>query len=78
MGMSFRVATDRAGEFVTHQQLADELGASVQSVRAARLDPDSPNFRRPPPSWEQALARLARKRAAELEKLADQLERNSS
>jgi len=42
--------------------------------RGARLDPEGSSFRRPPDGWEKAIAKLARERAGELAKLAEELE----
>ena len=43
-------------------------------IRQARLDPASSSYRRPPAGWESAIAKLARERAGELVKLAEELE----
>ncbi len=73
--MGFTEATDRLTDFPTHHDIARKVGAkSVQGVRQARLSPSSPSFRRPPAGWESAIAKLARERAAELVKLAEELE----
>jgi hypothetical protein len=72
--MDFQSATDRVAGCVTHEELAEALGLSPQTIRVARLSPDSPNYRKPPEGWERALAKLARKRGGELVKLAEQLE----
>ena len=72
--MTFTEATDRLTDCPTHQDIADAAGwTSVQTVRQARLDPSSSSFRPSPEGWERAVARLARERAAELEKLAEEL-----
>jgi hypothetical protein len=70
----FRKATDELTASDTHEDVAVSLGVSVQSVRQARLEPSSPSYRNPPTGWRPALASLARRRAARLEELADQLE----
>lgn len=72
--MDFKTATDQAAPCIGHQELADALGVSVQSVRAARLDRDSPNFRSAPPGWQLALAKLLRQRSRAHVTLADRLE----
>jgi hypothetical protein len=74
--VDFTTATDRAlGACITLEDIANEAGVSHGLMRQARLDPSSGSYRNPPASWEAAVARLARKRAAELAKLADALER---
>jgi len=72
--MNFRKATDELMSSVTLEDLASTLGASVQAVRQARAKEGSPGLRRPPEGWEAASARLARRQAARLAKLADRLE----
>ena len=73
--MIFTEATDGLTACPTHQDIADTAGwTSVQTVRQARLDPSSSSYRTPPAGWEPAIARLARERAAELVKLAEELE----
>ena len=72
--MGFMGATDRLAGKVTHEELAKEIGCSVQGIRQARLDPSHLNYRKPPDGWEKAVARLAKRRGAELEDLARQLE----
>jgi len=54
--------------------MAKALGVARNSVARARLSPKSKNARAAPPSWEPAIAKLARERAGELVKLAEELE----
>lgn len=61
-------------ECPTLGDVADAAGVSYGLMRQARLDPDASSYRRPPEGWESAVARLARARAAELGKLAEELE----
>jgi hypothetical protein len=68
--MNFRKATDELIASVTLEDLADTLGVSVQAVRQARAKEDSTAYRPPPAGWEAAVARLARKRAGRLARLA--------
>jgi hypothetical protein len=68
--MHFKEATDALAGGVTHEELAAELGISVQRIRQARLEPGSAGYRPAPAGWEGAVARLARKRGGELEALA--------
>lgn len=73
--MDFIEATDALAGCVTHAELADACGVSVQRIRQARLDQSHANYRRPPEGWERALAKLARGRGKELQGVAEQLER---
>jgi hypothetical protein len=72
--VTFQDATDALSGRVTHEELAEELGCSLQAIRQARMDPDSPHYRKPPVGWEAAVAKLARRRGKELEGLAKKLE----
>lgn len=77
--MTFRAATDRATEVcITLADIASACGVSLSTVDRARLDPEtSPNARPAPAGWQVAVAKLARKRAAELVRLAEQVERRA-
>jgi len=73
--MDYREATDRARRLgFKQEEIATALGVSRASMKAARLEESSTNYRRPPGGWERAISELARKRAKELEKLAGDLE----
>lgn len=72
--MNFRKATDELLASVKLEDLANALGKPVQSIRMARAEEGSPSFRPPPSGWEAATAKLARKQAAKLARLADRLE----
>ena len=72
--MEFREAARILGEQVTTQDIADALGVSQYAIRQARLAPGAPGYRRPPGNWRQAIAKLARERARQLEELAARLE----
>lgn len=72
--MTFAEASEDLKRCPTDEDLAGELGVGVQSVRQARLDETSPSYRSPPAAWPVAIARLARSRARELERLAERLE----
>jgi hypothetical protein len=58
--------------------LAHEFGVTRGSVGQSRLARTNPQYRRPPAGWEAVVAKLARKRAAALNKLADSLSRATS
>ncbi len=73
--MDFKAASSRATETcITLSNIATACGVADNTVRRARMDPSSPNYRPPVPGWEKAIAKLARERAGELVKLADELE----
>jgi len=72
--MDFKTATDRVGGCITHAEIADAAGVSIQTVRQARMDPNSSSYRNPPAGWQTILARLARRRARELQSFAHSLE----
>jgi hypothetical protein len=71
--MDFKKATDELMAGMSRAEIADVLNCSEATVRQARLDKDANAHRNPPPGWEAALARLARKRAELLQRLADKL-----
>ena len=74
--MDFKHASDRAlGACIKLADIAVAAGVSDHLIRRARLDPEGPSFRRPPQGWQQAIAKLARERAGELLKLAEELEK---
>jgi hypothetical protein len=73
--MDFKTATDRVAGCITHQEIAEVAGVSIQTIRQARMDPDSPSYRHPPAGWQWVLARLARERSRELAAFADLMER---
>lgn len=71
--MDFKTATDRVAGCITHAEIAEACGVSIQSIRQARMDPSSPSYRNPPTGWEAVLARLAHQRAKELEAFAAEI-----
>lgn len=73
--MDFKEATTRLGELgLTHEEIGDALGLAAATIRAARLNPDSPSYRRPPEDWRPKLQELARGRGGSFEELAEELE----
>ena len=73
--MDFKQATDRATTTcITLVDIGEASGVTHHSVRRARLDPRTASYRPPPQGWEKAIAKLARERAGELVKLAEELE----
>lgn len=75
--MEFRDAARILGEQITTAEMAEALGVSHSTARQARMKPDAPGYRRPPPNWRSVLARLARERARRLEELAAELDRGT-
>lgn len=69
--MDFKSATDRVAGCISHAEIAEAAGVSVQTIRQARLDPSAAGHRPPPLGWEEVLARLARKRSRELGAFAE-------
>ena len=76
--MDFKTATDRLTDCVTHGELARETGVSLASIRQARLSPDAAANRAPPTNWREVVVRLARRRAQDLNRLADELEQSET
>lgn len=74
--MNFKQATDALLESVTLEDLAKELGASIQALRQARAAESSTAHRAPPTGWNGAVAKLARRQAARMVRIADHLERS--
>jgi hypothetical protein len=72
--MDFKTATDRVGGCITHAEIAEAAGVSIQTIRQARMDPNSTSYRNPPTGWQAVLARLARARSKELQAFADFIE----
>ncbi len=73
--MDFKTATDRLGDLgVTHAEIGAALGVAASTVRAARLDPESGSYRKPPEGWRPHLANLARTRGGRLVERAEELE----
>ena len=68
----FKKATDLL--CLSAPEVAELLGSTPQSIRQARLDSKKAGHRQPPAGWEAKLAKLARERAGELVKLAEELE----
>jgi hypothetical protein len=73
--MDFKDATDRLTACLSHADIAQAAGVSVQSIRQARVEPGNSSYRNPPEGWRQVVARLARQRAKELQVLAQSVER---
>jgi hypothetical protein len=71
--MDFRKATDDLCVGIHHDDIAEALGVSVQTVRQARMAPDVPAHRSPPDEWENAVIRLAEERLSHYRDLIERL-----
>lgn len=67
--MNFKKATDSLFATISHEEFAKLLGVSVASVRQARLGLEAKAHRLPPAGWECAVARAAKDRVADLQRL---------
>jgi DNA-binding GntR family transcriptional regulator len=72
--MDFRGATDKLGAAITHDDIARQLGISVQSIRQARMNGDSLGQRKPPDNWKVAPVALAESRITYFKRLIEQQE----
>ena len=73
MTISFRKATDDLFTVVTHEELANELGCSVATIRQARRTEGTPAYRSPPKGWERAVLKLAEQRLDHFKRLVAKL-----
>jgi hypothetical protein len=73
MAIDFVAATDALFARTGPEDLAEVLGCAPNSVRQARMDQGKRGHRSPPPGWEAAVARLARQKAVQLQRLAEKL-----
>lgn len=74
--MDFKTATDRVAGCISHAEIAEAAGVSVQTIRQGRLDPSAPGHRPPPVGWQAILAKLAREKSANLTMFAELLEQS--
>ena len=74
--MNFREAVDALCSSLNHEDVAEALGVSVQTIRQARMKEDSRSFREPPKNWERALIRLAESRVSYYRRLMDKLQKS--
>jgi hypothetical protein len=71
--VNFRRATDELLVQITLEDLAEEMGISVQALRQARAAEGSTAHRSPPVGWEPAVRRMAHRQQLYFKKLADRL-----
>ena len=72
--MDFKTATDRVAGCISHAEIAEAAGVSVQTIRQARLDPSAPGHRPPPQGWTLVLRKLINRRITELAHVAQELD----
>lgn len=72
--MKFREATDSLFAGIGHEDLASALGASVASIRQARLKDTAKSHRAPPREWEAAVIGLAKQKIKQYQELIAELE----
>ena len=71
--MEFRAAMEALTAKIGSEEVAAELGCSLQTVKQARMGADSPGSRPPPHGWETAAKTLALRQAAYFQRLAEKL-----
>jgi hypothetical protein len=76
--MDFKTATDRVAGCISHAEIAEAAGVSVQTIRQARLDPSALGHRPPPTGWQPKLSQLIRSRVNEMLRVADTLDKDTS
>jgi hypothetical protein len=75
--MDFREATDGLCGKVDHEDVARALGVSLQTIRQARLQPETRSHRSPPPGWRDAVIRLAEEKVSHYRRLIQELQATS-
>jgi hypothetical protein len=73
MALDFREATEALFDRVRVEDLAGELHVAPQTIKQARLSEEANGRRSPPQGWQAAAAKLAKKRAEQLRRLAEKL-----
>jgi hypothetical protein len=76
MSNRFRELSDELFSSVSVEDLAAEIGCSVQSVKQARLSEGSAGFRKAPVDYQRAARKLAKAQAKRLLRLASRLADN--
>ncbi len=72
--MDFCEATDDLCGKVDHRDVAQALGVSLQTIRQARLNPETRSHRPPPDGWREAVMRLAEERVSHYRRLIQELQ----
>ena len=73
MAKDFPAIMAELGAKIGAEEMAAELGVSLQTVKQARLGTDSLGKRPAPAGWEKAARKLAQRQADYFRKLADKL-----
>lgn len=73
MAKDFRAVMDELGAKIGAEEMAAELGVSLQRVKQARLEEGNPGRRPAPEGWEKAASKLAKRQAARFQRLAESL-----
>ena len=76
MPHSFKAVADQL--CLSAEELAALFGLRPQTIRQARLHPESRGYREPPAGWELKLVRVARAKSAELLELSVDLQEQGS
>jgi len=71
--MDYKTATDRITKPLGMMEVAAAMGVSESMARRAKISPDSPAHRRPPPNWREGVIRLAEERIELLQRLIEEL-----
>ncbi len=71
--MDFVRATSTLIDNIRMEDLANEMKVSRGLLAQSRLHPTNPQHRLPPDGWEAAVVKVARRRAIELDRLAEKL-----
>ena len=79
MTIDFKAATDILLTKIRPEELANEIGCSLQMIRQARMGEGTGGGRRLPPSgWEKAVRKLAERQAARLQELSNRIGREGN
>jgi hypothetical protein len=73
MALDFRATMFALGSRVRAEDVAAELGVSLQRIKQARLEEGNRGRRPPPDGWKKAAKKLAERQAENLQKLAAML-----
>jgi hypothetical protein len=68
---------DELGARIGAEDMATELGCSLQAVKQARLGGEARGRRPAPEGWEKAARKLAKRQAAHFQRIVDQLSTES-
>ena len=72
--MDFREAADSLCGKIDHHDVAQALGVSLQTIRQARLQPETRAHRPAPAGWRDAVIRLAEEKVSHYRQLIQKLQ----